>query len=182
MNLEFFGPTLDLDRFFSLNLFRWIFAMLDLHQTPTPVVAFAIFSKKKGPEHHPKPNPETCWFVGLIPSSLSQYFAREPLVKFQWALFDSFLIKTPGWIYVKKVKRFLDFKDFPLTPSPVGFLLFLQHSLKLVRSGLIMRPEEMAGVESSFAPLFKQKPWQVLPTASLGGWFHMQSKCGYKKT
>lgn len=50
----------------------------------------------------------------------------------------------------------MDFKGFPLTPSPVGFLLFL-HSLKLVRSGLIMKPEEMAGVESSLASLFKQR-------------------------
>ena len=49
----------------------------------------------------------------------------------------------------------MDFNGFPLTPSPVGFLLFLQRKLELVvGSGLIMKPEEMAGVESSFAPLF----------------------------
>ena len=52
----------------------------------------------------------------------------------------------------------MDFKGFPLTPSPVSFLLFLQRKLKLVvGSGLIMKPEEMAGVESSLASLFKQK-------------------------
>lgn len=50
----------------------------------------------------------------------------------------------------------MDFKGFPLTPSPVGFLLFL-HSLKLVRSGPIMQPEELAGVESSLASLFQHK-------------------------
>lgn len=62
----------------------------------------------------------------------------------------------------------MDFKGFPLTPSPVGFLLFL-HSLKLVRSGPIMQPEELAGVESSLASLFQHKSLQVLPDAHLGG-------------
>ena len=52
----------------------------------------------------------------------------------------------------------MDFNGFSVTPSPVGFLLFLQRKLELVvGSGVIMKPEETAGVESSLASLFKQK-------------------------
>ena len=80
----------------------------------------------------------------------------------------------------------MDFKGFPLTPSPVGFLLFLQHSFKLgVRSRLVMKPEEMAGVESSLASLFKQKnmtsfayclPWRLI------SYEKRLYKCGYSNT
>ena len=71
---------------------------------------------------------------------------------------DEFMLKFKKSSWISKA--------FPLTPSPAGFLLFLQRKLELVvGSGVIMKPEEMAGVESSLASLFKQKSWQILPDA-----------------
>lgn len=60
---------------------------------------------KKGPEHHPKRKSWNMLIRVLIPSSLSQHFARDFLVKFQWALFYSFLTSRHWDEFMLEIKN-----------------------------------------------------------------------------